>query len=104
MFLFVRFQEPKDHTFILEFLLSESSCYVEANKQVAFILDLMKLDVPNLFCERRGGTSITGESFKGNLHAYIASSGLSRDLPKCVDIIMVSWFYCEFINAEYTAL
>jgi len=72
--------------------MSEASYYSEANKPVAYILDLMRLDVPDLFCNRRGDIGVTGESFKGYLHEYIASSGLSRDLLKCVDIIMVSWF------------
>ena len=88
---FYRFPEPKAHTFILEFILLESTYYAEANKRVAFILDIMKLDVPDLFCDQRGDTSPPGETFKVYLHGYIASSGLSRDLLKCVDTIMVSW-------------
>ena len=94
---FYRFPEPKAHTFILEFILLESTYYAEANKRVAFILDIMKLDVPDLFCDQRGDTSILGESFKKNLHSYIASRGLSRDLLKCVNHVMVS---CEIRNSS----
>jgi len=83
-----RSPEPKAHTFILEFILLESTYYAEANKRIAFILDIMKLDVPDLFCDQRGDTSPPGETFKVNLHGYIASSGCSRDLLKCVDTIM----------------
>jgi len=55
----------------------------------------MKLDVPDLFCDQQGDTSPPGETFKVYLHGYIASSGCSRDLLKCVDTIMVSWFNYE---------
>jgi len=92
LYFFYRFPEPKAHTFILEFILLESTYYAEANKRVAFILDIMKLDVPDLFCDQRGDTSPPGETFKMYLHGYIASSCLSRDLLKCVDTIMVSCF------------
>ena len=95
--LFYRSPEPKDHNCILEFIMSESAYYAEANKPVAFILDLVKLDVPDLFCDQRGDTSILGESFKKNLHSYIASRGLSRDLLKCVNHVMVS---CEIRNSS----
>jgi len=59
---------------------------------VDYILDLMKLDVPGLFCNRQGHASDPSDHFKGRLHEYIAANGLSRDLLKCVDTIMVS---CE---------
>ena len=101
---FYRFPEPKAHTFILEFILLESTYYAEANKRVAFILDIMKLDVPDLFCDQRGDTSPPGETFKVYLHGYIASSGLSRDLLKCVDTIMVSWFNYEELQPITTLL
>lgn len=84
-----------NHNFILEFLVSESTCYTEANKQVVFILDLMKLDVPDLFYDRQGQTSVPGENFKEYLQQYIHPSALSEKLLKCMDTIMVSWFDCE---------
>lgn len=65
-----------------------------------FILDLMKLDVPGLFCNRQGHASDPSELFKGRLHEYIASNGLSIELLKCVDNIMVS---CEVIQAITTS-
>ena len=60
-----------------------------------FILDLMKLDVPDLFYDIQGRTSVPGASFKEYLHQYIASNGLSKELLKRVDKIMVSWFDCD---------
>ena len=93
--MFHRFPEPKSHNFILEFLVSESTYYTEANKQVVFVLDLMKLDVPCLFYDRQDETSVPGENFKEYLHLYIASSGLSKELLNRMDTIMVSWFDCE---------
>ena len=61
--------------------------------QVGYILDLMKLDVPDLFCYQQSGTSIPGESFKRHLQTYIATSGLPlrKELLRRVDAIMVSW-------------
>ena len=71
--------------------MSEASLYTEAGKPVAFILDLMKLDVPDLFASPvvTPPHNTTSESFQKTLHTYISSNGLSRDLLKNVDKIMV---------------
>ena len=73
-----------------------------------YILDLVKLDVPNLFIgpafetATQSDTSVPGEKFKEHLHSYIASNDLQRELLKNVDVIMVSLFilndyYCILI-------
>ena len=91
MFIFVlfsnRYPESKNHGFILEFLLSEADHYAEARKAGTFILDLMKLDVPNLFASP---PHFISESFKKNLHSYIVANNLSIELQKSVESIMVS--------------
>ena len=60
-----------------------------------YILDLMKLDVPGLFCDHGSDTSAAspGECFKKHLQTHIAASGstIRKDLLKHVDAIMVSW-------------
>ena len=84
---FDRFPESNSHGFILQFLLSEAAFYAEASKAGTFILDLMKLDVPNLFASPPHST---GESFKKELHRYILEKRLSRELQKNVESIMVS--------------
>ena len=90
MFFFVlfsnRYPESDSHGFILDFLLSEAAVYAKAGKAGTFLLDLMKLDVPNLFACPPHSTS---ESFKKNLHSYFAND-LSRELQKNVESIMVS--------------
>ena len=83
---FDRSPGSNSHDFILQFLLSEAAFYAEASKAGTFILDLMKLDVPNLFASPPHST---GESFKKDLHLYITNS-LSREFPKNVESIMVS--------------
>jgi len=102
--LFYRFPEPESHRFILEFVQYQSffyTGYTEANKPVAFFLDLMKLNVPELFCEQQGHTSVPGERFKRYLHQYVGSTGLSKELFKYVDTIMVS---CGVIQSITTLL
>ena len=82
-----RYPESDNHSFILQFLLSEAAVYAKADKAGTFLLDLMKLDVPNLFaCPPR----FISESFKKNLHSYIIANDLSRELLKNVESIMVS--------------
>ena len=87
-FFFHRFPASNSHGFILQFLVSTASFYTEAEKPVAYILDLMKLDVANLFASPPLSIS---EKFKENLHIYISSNGLSRGLVNNVDCIIVSW-------------
>ena len=91
--MFNRFPEPTSHSFILEFLKCRAPHNTKADRQVGYILDLMKLDVPDLFCYQQSGTSIPGENFKKHLQTYIATSGLSlrKELLRRVDAIMVSW-------------
>ena len=112
---FHRYPEPNDHGFILEFLLSEAFFYAKINKQVKYILDIMKLDVPNLFTgppSNPGIPSIPGAKFKEHLHSYIATNDLPRELLKNVDVIMVSpcpsfcllsftIFMCSHFRIEY---
>ena len=81
-----RFPESKDHDFILQFLLFEATLYAEAGKAGMFILDVMKLDVPNLFASPPHSTS---ENFKKNLHSYIFAQSLSTELQKNLETIMV---------------
>lgn len=63
-----------------------------------YILDLVKLDVPNLFIGPpletgiQGDSSVPAEKFMEHLHSYIASNDLQRELLKNVDVIMVSLF------------
>ena len=84
-----RVPDASSQGFILQFLMSdEASLYTEAGKRVAFVLDLMKLDVPDLFASPPHNT--TSERFQENLHAYISKEGLSKDLLENVDKIMVS--------------
>ena len=90
LFFCSRFPEPNEHGFILDFISSKAPFYAELKQPVKYIFDVMKLDVPNLFTAPRNDTSIPGEKFKEHLHYYIASNGLSRDLLKNVDVIMVS--------------
>ena len=84
---FNRNPESNSHDFILQFLLSEAAFYAEASKAGTFFLDLMKLDVPNLFASPPHST---GESFKKKLHLYISENSLPRELQKNVESIMVS--------------
>ena len=84
-----RVPDSNSQGFILQFLMSdEASLYTAAGKPVAFVLDLMKLDVPDLFASPPHNT--TSERFQKNLHTYISTNGLSRDLLKNVDKLMVS--------------
>ena len=84
-----RIPDSNSQGFILQFLMSdEASLYTKAGKPVAFVLDLMKLDVPDLFASSPHST--TSERFQKDLHTYISSNGLSRDLLENVDKIMVS--------------
>ena len=70
--------------------MSEASFYIEASKPVAFILDLMKLNVPDLFASPvTPPHNTTSGRFQKTLHTYISSNGLLRDLLKNVDKIMV---------------
>ena len=72
----------------MDFISSKAlSSYAESRQPVKYILDVMKLDVPNLFTAPQ---SVPGEKLKEHLHSYIASNGLSRELLKNVDTIMVS--------------
>ena len=82
-----RYPESDSHGFILEFLLSEAAVYAKADKAGTFILDLMKLDVPNLFASP---PHFISESFKKNLHGYIIANSLSGELQENVEGIMVS--------------
>ena len=92
--MFNRFPEPPSHSFILEFLTYRAFYYIKAEKQVGYILDLMKLDVPGLFCYHQGDTSAPGpaECFQKHLQTHIATSGLPlrKELLRRVDAIMVS--------------
>ena len=96
--IFYRSPEPSTHGFILQYLSSEAYCYAVSSKPVIYILDLVKLDVPNLFIgpafetATQSDTSVPGEKFKEHLHSYIASNDLQRELLKNVDVIMVSLF------------
>ena len=96
--LFYRSPDPSTHGFILQYLSSEAYCYAVSSKPVIYILDLVKLDVPNLFIgpPLETGTqddiSVPAEKFKEHLHSYIASNDLQRELLKNVDVIMVSLF------------
>ena len=96
---FDRSPGSNSHDFILQFLLSEAAFYAEASKAGTFILDLMKLDVPNLFASPPHST---GESFKKDLHLYIFANTLSRELQKNVESIMVSKQI--FLNSNYNTL
>ena len=96
VYLSYRSPEPSTHGFIIDYLSSEAILYVRSEKPVRYILHLMKLDVPNLFTGPPddpgvlSGTSNPGEKFKEHLHSYIASNGLSRELLRNLDTIMVS--------------
>ena len=63
-----------------------------------YILDLMKLDVPNLFIgppddtDISCGTGVPSEKFMKDLHSYIDSNELSRELLGNLDSIMVSLY------------
>ena len=94
---FHRLPASNSHGFILQFLVSKASFYTEAEKPVTYILDLMKLDVPNLFASPPHSIS---ETFKENLHTYISSTGLSRELVNNVDSIMVSWLRTNLCNSS----
>ena len=102
--VFNRFPKPPSHSFILDFLTYRACCYAKAEKQVEYILDLMKLDVPGLFCDPSDTSAASpgecdtsaaspGECFKKHLRTHVATSGstLRKDLLKHVDAIMVSW-------------
>ena len=100
-FSFFRFRDPNEHGFILDFLFSKAAIYAELKQPVKYILDVMKLDVPNLFTDSQSGTSGPGENFKELLHSYIASNGLQRELLKNVDVIMVSLIWCYYNATIY---
>lgn len=77
----------------MDFLFSKAAIYAKLKQPVKYILDVMELDVPNLFTDSKSGTggiSVPGKNFKELLHSYIASNGLQRELLKKVDVIMVS--------------
>ena len=93
-----RLPEPSKHGFIIDYLSSEANVYVRSSKPVRYILDLMKLDVPNLFVGppvdtgTSCGTSVPSEKFTEDLHFYIDSNELSRELLRNFDSIMVSLY------------
>lgn len=98
---FHRFPASNSHGFIQQFLVSKASFYTEAEKPVTYILDLLNLDVPNLFASPPHSIS---ETFQENLHIYISSTGLSRALVNNVDNIIVSWsaaILCNSSNFTY---
>ena len=102
VYLSYRSPEPSKHGFLIAYLSSEAILYVRSKKPVRYILDLMKLHVPNLFTgppDDTGilsGTNDPGEKFKEHLHSYIASNGLPRELLRNLDTIMVS--LCEITS------
>ena len=103
--LFVLFSnrcpESDSHGFILQFLFSEAAVYAKADKAGTFILDLMKLDVPNLFASP---PHFISENFKENLHSYIIANSLSKELQKSVESIMVSKHIYFWHSNCYTLL
>ena len=111
VYLSHRWPEPRRHGFILHYLSSEATSYVRSSKPVGYILDLMKLDVPKLFIgppDDTGiscATSVPSEKFMQDLHSYIDSNELSRELLGNLDSIMVSLYnYSDVFQVEISML
>ena len=85
----------------MDFLFSKAAIYAKLKQPVKYILDVMELDVPNLFTDSKSGTggiSVPGKNFKELLHSYIASNGLQRELLKKVDVILNYGIYAHHVR------
>ena len=105
-----RSPEPRRHGFIIDYLSSEAIYYVRLSKPVRYILDLLKLDVPNLFIgppDDTGiscATSVPSIKFMQDLHSYIDSNELSRELLENLDGIMVSLYNYSDVFHVYISM
>lgn len=70
VFLFLSFKEAHHQNILLEFLKSVGTCYLEQGRTKDFVLDLLALDVPDLFMmEYQEGSTST-------IHSDILSSNV----------------------------
>ena len=109
------FQNSKHHKFLLDFLKSISTCYLEQERAREFILDLLALDVPNLFHMEESDTGSTSsvqsdilatsmaEEFSAFLVEFIQKNQLQEALLEETEKIWVGvsvllfFFGCFFL-------
>lgn len=56
------FKDAQHHKFLLEFLKSVAGCYLEQGRPKEFIMDLLELNVPDLFMMESEGSTSTIQS------------------------------------------
>lgn len=90
MYFFINDRWPKaeDHKVVLDFLVNVSIKYFEDGRPYAFLYDLLRLKVPNLFHES-GSNSKVGTDFKKFLTDYIRQHNLKMDILMDMEDILV---------------
>ena len=104
--VYLRFKDAQHHNFLLEFLKSVAKCYLEQGRAKDFIIDLLSLDVPDLFkMETEGSTSTIHSDILSNsvpdefmqfLTVYIQRNHLQEAILADVDQIWV----CNEMNMD----
>ena len=99
-----RFTDAEHHTFLLEFLKSVAQCYLAQGRANHFILDVLQLDVPNLFGTESEGSTSTLQSdilstsvpdqFTHFLSDYVKRNALQEALLSSVETIWVCVCVC----------
>ncbi len=98
------FKDARHHQFLLDFLKSAGRCYLEQGRAKDFIMDLMELNVPDLFTMDTEGSTSTiqsdimsssvPEDFTQFLADYIQRHHLHEALLKDVEKIWVCTYIC----------
>ena len=94
-----RFTDAQHHKFLLEFIKSVAMCYKNQDRAKDFILDLLHLDVPDLFVTDNEGSTSTLQSdilsssvpdeFSNFLADYIQRNNLQETILGEVETIWV---------------
>ena len=85
------YTNPQDHQFLIEFLKKTGQFYAVAHTPFNFLVDLLAIEVPQLFAQQQQSDSDHYSEFSTFLQGYVSGGHIEEKVP----LIMVS--YCTLI-------
>ena len=79
------YTNPQDHQFLIEFLKRTGRFYAEAHTPFNFLVDLLAIEVPQLFAHQQSDCDHYSE-FSKFLQGYVSCGHIEKKVP----LIMVS--------------
>ena len=87
LFISHSYANPQDHQFLVEFLKRTGQFYAESYTHFEFLVDLLAIEVPQLFAHEQSGSDLYSE-FSTFLQDYVSGWHIGERVP----LILVSYY------------